>query len=273
MSNTRSTASRRWHFVNWLPDRIIPIESRRRAFWGKIEETTRELVVAKMPELKVEHLAKSYPTGGESLCVLEDVSLELNSGESMAIVGPSGCGKSTLLQILGTLDQPDRGSVLINGTNPFELNETQLAAFRCQQIGFIFQDHHLLPQLSVIENVLVPTLATGKPSGEDLQRADELLQAVGLTGRTGHLPSELSGGERERVAIARALLMQPTLILADEPTGNLDRKTADSVTELLLQLQQSSGAILITVTHSDTLAAAMGQQRELTDGKLAGSGQ
>ncbi|MGB7346788.1 MAG: ABC transporter ATP-binding protein [Pirellulaceae bacterium] len=222
-----------------------------------------------MPELKVEHLAKSYPTGGESLQVLTDVSLEMVSGQSLAIVGPSGCGKSTLLQILGTLDQPDSGSVLIDGINPFELSETDLAAFRGQQIGFIFQDHHLLPQLSVIENVLVPTLAVGKPSAEQLQRASELLDAVGLAGRTGHLPAELSGGERERVAIARALLMQPTLILADEPTGNLDRKTADSVTELLLDLQKSLGSILITVTHSEALAAAMSGQRELVDGKLA----
>lgn len=221
-----------------------------------------------MPELKVDHVAKSYPTGDEQLHVLTDVCLELNSGDSLAIVGPSGCGKSTLLQILGTLDQPDSGSVLIDGTNPFELDESQLAAFRGRQIGFIFQDHHLLPQLSVIENVLVPALAVGKPSTEQLQRASELLNAVGLSHRTGHLPAELSGGERERVAIARALLMDPSLILADEPTGNLDRKTADSITELLLELQKSSGSILITVTHSETLAAAMGRQSELIDGEL-----
>ncbi|QDT13581.1 ABC transporter ATP-binding protein [Planctomycetes bacterium K23_9] len=221
-----------------------------------------------MATLKVDHLAKSYPMAGESLHVLTDVSMELSGGDSLAIVGPSGCGKSTLLQILGTLDQPDSGSVLIDNANPFELNESQLAAFRGKQIGFIFQDHHLLPQLSVMENVLVPTLAVGKPSAEDLSRAGELLEAVGLASRTGHLPSELSGGERERVAIARALLMQPTLILADEPTGNLDRTTADSVTQLLLELQKSSGAILITVTHSDTLAAAMDSQRVLEDGKL-----
>ena len=185
-----------------------------------------------------------------------------------AIVGPSGCGKSTLLQILGTLDKPGSGSVLINGTNPFDLDENGLAAFRGSQIGFVFQDHHLLPQLTVIENVLVPTLATGKPNQDQLERAAGLLESVGLAGRTGHLPSELSGGERERVAIARALLMEPALILADEPTGNLDRKRADSVTELLLSLQKSSGAILITVTHSDALAGAMDSQRELVDGKL-----
>lgn len=222
-----------------------------------------------MSQLSVQSVAKSFATAGEPLHVLTDVSLELSSGESIAIVGPSGCGKSTLLQILGTLDQPDSGTVLINGTNPFDLDENGLAAFRGSQIGFVFQDHHLLPQLSVIENVLVPTLATGTPTQEQLDRAMGLLESVGLSDRNGHLPSELSGGERERVAIARALLMEPALILADEPTGNLDRKTADSVTELLLSLQKSSGAILITVTHSEALASAMGSQRELVDGKLA----
>ncbi|NND97692.1 MAG: ABC transporter ATP-binding protein [Pirellulaceae bacterium] len=221
-----------------------------------------------MAELKVDHVAKSYPTAGEPLQVLKDVSLHLNGGDSVAVVGPSGSGKSTLLQIIGTLDQPDSGTVKIDGTDPFTLNESKLAAFRGSQVGFIFQDHHLLPQLTVVENVLVPTLAIGSPSGEQLNRARDLLSSVGLSDRIGHLPSELSGGERERVAIARALLMQPAVILADEPTGNLDRKTADSVTELLLRLQQSSGSILITVTHSDALAGAMARRMELVDGKL-----
>lgn len=219
--------------------------------------------------LAVEKIYKSFPTATEPLDVLRDLSLNLTGGESVAIVGPSGSGKSTLLQILGTLDQPDSGAVTIDGVEPFALNETELARFRNQKIGFIFQDHHLLPQLTVVENVLVPTLATGKPSRDDLERAKRLLESVGLAERLGHLPSELSGGERERVAIARALLMEPSLILADEPTGNLDRKTADAVTELLLELQQSSGAILITVTHSETLAAAMHQRKELVDGQLA----
>ncbi len=221
-----------------------------------------------MQKLNVQHVAKSFPTAGDPLEVLTDVSLELCGGDSLAIVGPSGSGKSTLLQILGTLDHPDSGCVLINDTDPFSLDQTQLAAFRNAQIGFVFQDHHLLPQLTVIENVLVPSLAGGRPSGEQLSRATELLDSVGLGDRVGHLPGELSGGERERVAIARALLMQPSLILADEPTGNLDRRTAESVTELLLRLQQASGAILITVTHSDSLSAAMQQRRELVDGKL-----
>jgi lipoprotein-releasing system ATP-binding protein len=218
--------------------------------------------------LVVNALAKSFPVGDQSLSVLCDVSLELAGGDSVAIVGPSGSGKSTLLQILGTLDHPDSGSVSIDGVNPFDLGENELARFRNQKIGFIFQDHHLLPQLTVFENVLIPTLATGKPSDDDLKHARDLIESVGLTERLGHLPSELSGGERERVAIARALLMRPSLILADEPTGNLDRKTADVVSELLLSLQQSSGAILISVTHNDALASAMKQRKELVDGRL-----
>ena len=219
-------------------------------------------------ELRVDNLVKSFPTAGEPLRVLTGVTLSLSGGDSVAIVGPSGSGKSTLLQILGTLDRPDSGSITIDQTDPFTLDDGQLAKFRNHQIGFIFQDHHLLPQLTVIENVLVPTLATGRPSDADLQHAEELLESVGLADRVGHLPGELSGGERERVAIARALLMRPSLILADEPTGNLDRRSAESITQLLLNLQSSSGAILITVTHSDSLAAAMTQQKELVDGKL-----
>ena len=219
-------------------------------------------------QLDIDDVAKSYPTAGEPLSVLRDITLSLSGGDSLAVVGPSGSGKSTLLQIIGTLDRPDRGTVLIDGKDPFGLDEKQLAAFRNHHIGFIFQDHHLLPQLTVIENVLVPTLATGRPDAQQLDRARELIAAVGLAGRTGHLPGELSGGERERVAIARALLMAPSLILADEPTGNLDRRTADAVTELLLRLQSESQAILVVVTHSEALAAAMDSRRELIDGQL-----
>lgn len=218
--------------------------------------------------LAVSNLAKSFPGSPDSLTVLRDVSMELSAGDSVAIVGPSGSGKSTLLQILGTLDHPDTGTVSINGINPFELDENALAQFRNQHIGFVFQDHHLLPQLSVLENVLVPALALGKTSGEQMNRAHTLIESVGLADRHDHLPGELSGGERERVAIARSLLMNPSLILADEPTGNLDRSTADTVSELLLELQQASGAILIAVTHSDALASAMQQRKELLDGQL-----
>ncbi|KAA5542218.1 ABC transporter ATP-binding protein [Roseiconus nitratireducens] len=221
-----------------------------------------------MTTLTVEHLSKSFPTAGEPLVVLRDVSLQLSGGESLAIVGPSGSGKSTLLQILGTLDRPDDGTVRVDGEDPFELSEQELAHWRNRQVGFIFQDHHLLPQLSVIENVLVPALATGNATDAQIDRATELLSDVGLSDRTSHLPSELSGGERERVAIARALLMRPAMILADEPTGNLDRRTAESVTELLLRLQRETEVILICVTHSDALADAMQKRAELMDGKL-----
>ncbi|MCM2371593.1 ABC transporter ATP-binding protein [Aporhodopirellula aestuarii] len=218
--------------------------------------------------LVVENVKKSYATVGEPLQVLRDVSLSLEPGQSAAIVGPSGSGKTTLLQILGTLDQPDEGSVTINGTDPFTLDEKRRAAFRNKTIGFVFQDHHLLPQLSVIENVLIPALATGKPTDNDTQRAISLIDAVGLSERSSHLPGELSGGERERVAIARAMLMRPTLILADEPTGNLDSRTANDITELLLRLQADEKAVLITVTHSLALAEAMGSQFELSEGRL-----
>lgn len=221
-----------------------------------------------MTSLSVKQLAKSFPTAGEPLQVLRDVSIELSGGQSLAIVGPSGSGKSTLLQILGTLDRPDGGTVSLDGEDPFVLDDQRLAHWRNRRVGFIFQDHHLLPQLSVIENVLVPTLAVGRASQEQVARANELISEVGLSQRVSHLPGELSGGERERVAIARALLMRPALVLADEPTGNLDRKSAESVTEVLQKLQRENDAILICVTHSDSLAAAMDQKQELIDGRL-----
>ncbi len=218
--------------------------------------------------LVVENLSKSYESVGHPLRVLDDLSLTLRPGQSAAIVGPSGSGKTTLLQILGTLDTPDRGSVRINDTDPFELNEKQRAVFRNQTIGFVFQDHHLLPQLSVLENVLIPALAVGSATEARAERARSLIEAVGLSDRSTHLPGELSGGERERVAIARALLMRPTLILADEPTGNLDAKTAAGITDVLLRLQADENAVLVTVTHSETLADAMQHQFELMQGRL-----
>ncbi len=218
--------------------------------------------------LSVRALEKSYSLGGQPLSVLSDLSLEMRPGDSLAIVGPSGSGKSTLLQILGTLDRPDSGTVRIAGTNPFELGENELAAFRNRHIGFIFQDHHLLPQLSVLENVLIPALATRSATAADRDRAVELIERVGLSSRANHLPGELSGGERERVAIARSLLCKPDLMLADEPTGNLDRHTAETITRLLLELQQQADAMLVVVTHSQSLAEAMSRQVELADGKL-----
>ena len=224
-----------------------------------------------MPDLIAEHLAKSYPTPTEPLEVLKDVSMSLDRGQSLAIIGPSGSGKSTLLNLLGTLDKPTSGSFELAGTDPTRLSEAALARFRNQQIGFIFQEHHLLPQLTVLENVLVPTLATGRPDKTTIDRAHDLLERVGLSDRLSHIPGELSGGQKERVAVARALINKPLLILADEPTGNLDRVTATAITELLISLQKEQNTILIVVTHSVPLAAAMDRQVELIDGALVES--
>jgi len=221
-----------------------------------------------MGVLVVKNLVKSFTLGGERLDVLRGVGLTMQSGDSLAIIGPSGCGKSTLLHILGTLDQPDSGIVELDGVSPFSLSESKLAEFRNSKIGFIFQDHHLLPQLTVLENVLVPALATGNATTNDRDRAMDLLRRVELGDRITHLPGELSGGQRERVAIARSLFREPSLLLADEPTGNLDRRTAELMTELLLELQKQSGAMLIAVTHSDALANAMSRKAELRDGLL-----
>jgi lipoprotein-releasing system ATP-binding protein len=218
--------------------------------------------------LVVQNLKKSFATPAEDLVVLDDLSLEVKSGETLAIVGPSGSGKSTLLQILGTLDEPTSGSVALAGQNPFALATRELADFRNQHIGFIFQDHHLLPQLSVLENTLIPALANRRATSDDESRAKELLDRVGLSNRLTHLPSQLSGGERERVAVARAMLLKPDLLLADEPTGNLDERNADTIADLLLDLQSAENSILIVVTHSLRLAERMQHTRRLELGKL-----
>ena len=223
-----------------------------------------------MPDLLIEQLCKSYEIRNESLSILRDISFQMSAGENLGIVGPSGSGKSTLLYIIGTLEKPTSGQIQMDGQNPFNLSETSLAAFRNEQIGFIFQDHHLLPQLSAIENILIPTLAHGRPSTEQTARAHQLLDRVGLADRRHHLPSELSGGERQRVAIARALIHEPKLLLADEPTGNLDRSTAESVTDLLLDIQQNSQpqTMMIVVTHSSALANRLQRCYELDQGQL-----
>ena len=221
-----------------------------------------------MNQLKVVDVTKEYPTRAEPLVVLRGVTCELSAGENLAILGPSGCGKSTLLYIIGTLDSPTSGSVTLGDQNPFELDEPRLAAFRNHQIGFIFQDHHLLPQCSALENVLVPTLADGQPPATAIERGRMLLDRVGLAARLDHLPAELSGGERQRVAIARALVNRPALLLADEPTGNLDRATANTVARLLLELPAQEQTMLIVVTHSLELADMLSRRMELNDGKL-----
>ncbi len=218
-------------------------------------------------DLQVTHVSKSYAAASGNLSILADVNLSLARGESLAITGPSGAGKSTLLYLIGTLDTPTAGTVQILGQNPFILKSADLARFRNANIGFVFQEHYLLPQCSVIENVLIPTLAgNGADGAED--RARMLLDRVGLAERIRHRPAELSGGERQRVAICRALINRPPLLLADEPTGNLDRHTADSIGSLLLELGREQNAMLVVVTHSAELAARLPRRVELVDGKL-----
>jgi len=219
-------------------------------------------------DLVVENVVKEYPTPAEPLRVLSGVTFSMRRGENLAIVGPSGSGKSTLLSILGTLEPPTSGNVRLADENPFTLHEAALAAFRRQHIGFVFQDHHLLPQCNVLENVLVPFLANGSATADNQKRATDLLTRVGLAERLTHRPAELSGGERQRVAIARALVRGPTLLLADEPTGNLDRTTAGSITNLLLELQAERNAILIIVTHSQALAESLQRRMEIDSGHL-----
>lgn len=221
-----------------------------------------------MSGLTVDHVAKEFPTRAEPLVVLRDVSLSLAAGQSAAILGPSGSGKSTLLHIVGALDEPTSGSVTLAGENPFALDAAGLARFRNRNIGFVFQDHYLLPQLTVLENVLIPALADGAPSAEVQARAKDLLARVGLGERLDHRPAELSGGERQRTGVARALLLKPKLLLADEPTGNLDRTNATAIGKLLIEMQRAEQAMLLVVTHSQELAALVQQRYELNDGRL-----
>ncbi|MCG8448357.1 MAG: ABC transporter ATP-binding protein [Pirellulales bacterium] len=223
-----------------------------------------------MNSLTAKNIAKSYPIPGDHpLEILVDVSLSLTPGENAAVVGPSGSGKSTLLSILGTLDAPTRGTVTLGEVDPFQLDEPALAAFRSRHIGFVFQDHHLLPQCTVLENVLVPFLADGKADHAAVAQAESLIQRVGLADRSQHRPAQLSGGEKQRVAIARALVRQPALLLADEPTGNLDPSTAEGVMELLIALQQQHDSMMVVVTHSTTQAARLQQRLQLDAGRLS----
>jgi lipoprotein-releasing system ATP-binding protein len=196
------------------------------------------------------------------------VNLTLSRGEAIAVMGPSGSGKSTLLYIMGALDAPTAGTVALDGRNPFEMPERQLAAFRNQEIGFIFQDHCLLPQCSVLENVLTPTLVAGKRGDDVVARARDLLAQVGLSDRLEHLPGELSGGEKQRAALARALINRPALLLCDEPTGNLDRESAERVASLLVELHRAQETILVVVTHSSDLAAHFPARYELHERTL-----
>ena len=224
------------------------------------------------PLLKLEKVTKHYvaATGAEPVTVLREVDLDIAAGESLAILGPSGSGKSTLLNLLGTLDQPTSGSVWLDGVDLSTFREEELAAVRNRQLGFIFQSHHLLPQCSVLENVLVPTLAdpSRKLRADACERARRLLQGVGLEARLHHRPGQLSGGERQRVAVVRALINQPKLLLADEPTGALDRASAHSLGQLLAGLNREEGVTLVVVTHAADLARQMQRALELRDGAL-----
>ncbi len=230
--------------------------------------------------LQVSKLTKSYPApAGGSLTVLANVSLEVAAGESVAVVGPSGSGKSTLLQIIGTLDLPTQGKVLLEGQDLTQLDQVALANVRNIRIGFVFQSHYLLPHCTVWENVLVPTLAASPPApllggaggglAESVEsRAERLLKRVGLAERLHHFPGQLSGGERQRVAVVRALINRPKLLLADEPTGALDHASAVNLGQLLVELNREEGVTLIVVTHSRELAQTMGRVLEIKDGQL-----
>ncbi len=220
--------------------------------------------------LQVEEIQKSYPTPGGELEILHGVTFKLNEGESLAVMGPSGCGKSTLLQILGALEPPTSGKVSLDGMDPYSLPEPEQALFRNTRVGFVFQDHSLLPQLTVEENVLTPLLV-GPRDPEAPARARRLIEEVGLVHRLKHRPGELSGGEKQRVAIARALIRQPKLLLCDEPTGNLDQQSAGNVADLLDRLQRERRMTIVLVTHSQELAGRFGRRASLAAGVFAES--
>ena len=216
--------------------------------------------------IKISNLSKDFGT----VEVLRNISLSFTSGTSVAITGPSGSGKSTLLHIIGTLEEPSAGQIEINNTNPFTLSEPELAQYRNSVIGFVFQDNHLLPQYSVLENVLVPTFAF-KQESDATQRAHQLIGRVGLADRKSHRPGQLSGGERQRVAIARALINQPNILLCDEPTGNLDTATTETIANLLFELHHAEKNMLIVVTHNLALASRFDKHLQLADGTCLAS--
>jgi ABC-type lipoprotein export system ATPase subunit len=219
--------------------------------------------------LFLKQISKTYPSGSSLRKVLDNLSLEIHKGETIAIVGPSGSGKTTLLNIIGTLDNADSGEAAFEGVDLMKMDSTQLPAFRNRKIGMVFQLHHLLPQCTLWENVLIPTLPLKPKNGEAEQRAEALLQRTGIWEQRFQKPAELSGGECQRAAVVRALINQPSLILADEPTGALDHENAMKLTELLLELNQEQGTALIVVTHSIELASKMGKVYRIEEGRLA----
>ncbi|WP_273803029.1 lipoprotein-releasing ABC transporter ATP-binding protein LolD [Providencia rettgeri] len=222
----------------------------------------------KQPLLVCEHLSKTYQEGSLSTQVLKNVSFSMGQGEMMAIVGSSGSGKSTLLHLLGGLDTPSEGSVIFRGQHINQLSSDERAAIRNKDLGFIYQFHHLLPDFTALENVAMPLLIGATAKEKAFTKAKEMLEAVGLGHRADHRPSELSGGERQRVAIARALVNEPALVLADEPTGNLDLRNADAIFELLGELNRTQRTAFLVVTHDMTLARRLSRQLEMRDGHL-----
>lgn len=225
--------------------------------------------------LELKNIRKEYdtPSGGTPLTVLNDVSLQIESGDTIAVAGPSGSGKSTLLNIIGALDKPSSGTVLFNGKNLARMSDAESAAFRNTEIGFIFQLHHLLPQCTALENVLVPAIPRNKTIPDELEsRARELLRKVGLGDHLDYFPAQLSGGERQRVAVVRALINSPKLVLADEPTGSLDRHSADNLGRILIDLNKDENMALFVVTHSPDLADKMDTVYSLRNGTLEKNG-
>ena len=218
--------------------------------------------------VEIEGLVKEFESGAGTLRVLDGLVFSLGEGEAVSVVGTSGCGKSTLLNIVGTLDEASSGKVRLFGEDVSGMREKERAVLRAKNVGFVFQMHHLLPQCTVLENVLVPTLALGKGEGGDVARAKQLLERVGLAARTGHVPAQLSGGERQRTALVRALINRPKLLLADEPTGALDEANAGELAVLLKELNTEEGLAMMVVTHDRKLAAEVGKVMELRGGKL-----
>jgi lipoprotein-releasing system ATP-binding protein len=220
-------------------------------------------------EIRIENLVKTYRQGSRIVQVLRGVDLVFVPGQSVAIVGASGAGKTTLIHILGTIDRPSSGKVLYNGRDVFAMGEGDLARFRNRTVGFVFQFHHLLPEFTALENTMMPALIQGISKKEAKHRAEEILDQVGLSDRVGHKPGELSGGEQQRVAVARSLILKPDVLLADEPTGNLDRETGEGIFQVLHDLNKAIGITMIIVTHNEEIARHLPRTVRLADGRVA----